>query len=354
MIIEISSDDPGKWLEVLKNTYLYDFYHTLDYHVISTILHKENPVLLCYKENGNLIALPLVIRPLSMIPGLNISGFKDATSVYGYAGPLSSGQNITKQVINNFHNELKEYISENKIISVFSRLHPLINQNYLLDGIGDIILSGKTIAINLRDDKEKQKSNYRRDHRYGINKLKRTGAVCLHDLNKEYLDDFFCIYKDNMNRVNANSFYYFDTEYFKMMLNNDGFETHLFVIKFENKIICGGIFTLCNGIVQYHLSGTDSNYLKLAPMKLLIDSVREWANDKGAIIFHLGGGLGGAQDELFKFKAGFSEFENKFYLWKWITQPEVYKEVCDCKINYDKKNNIISSENNYFPLYRKL
>ena len=80
------------WDTVLKDFDSVDFHHTYDYHVLDAKEH-ESPILILYRENEKKIALPLLLRP---IPNTD---YNDATSVYGYSGPLS--QNIDEQFDNN-------------------------------------------------------------------------------------------------------------------------------------------------------------------------------------------------------------------------------------------------------------
>ena len=59
--------------------------------------------------------------------------------------------------------------------------------------------------------------------------------------------------------------------------------------------------------MQYHLSGMSEAFARERPTKLMLDHVRQWARARGNRWLHLGGGVGSAQDNLFKFKAGFSK-----------------------------------------------
>ena len=52
-------------------------------------------------------------------------------------------------------------------------------------------------------------------------------------------------------------------------------------------MISGGLFTLCDGIVQYHLGGTRNTALKLSPTVLIFDTVRRWAMKTAHILFIL-------------------------------------------------------------------
>ncbi len=68
-----------------------DFYHTYDYHDISKN-ETESPIIIKFSEGDVLIALPLMIRKIEG------TDYQDATSIYGYGGPLS------KTIGGNFNN----------------------------------------------------------------------------------------------------------------------------------------------------------------------------------------------------------------------------------------------------------
>ena len=96
-----------EWNALLENVDNYDFYHTYDYHMLSK-RENETPILLKYIENDIIIGIPLLIR--SIIG----TKYKDATSVYGYPGPVSKG--ILPSFNNtNFQKEIIEYFKENKV-----------------------------------------------------------------------------------------------------------------------------------------------------------------------------------------------------------------------------------------------
>ena len=80
-----------EWDSFLDKVDSYDFYHTYDYHELS-INEDEECILISYSENDSIIGLPFIVR---QIPD---SEYKDLTSVYGYAGPVS------KNIDENFDN----------------------------------------------------------------------------------------------------------------------------------------------------------------------------------------------------------------------------------------------------------
>jgi hypothetical protein len=151
------------------------------------------------------MALPLLLRSLGEGP----SEWNDATSVYGYGGPVASHEKTPEPVVRNFHAALKAALVEQGVVAVFSRLHPLIAQGDLLAGLGECRASGQTVSIDLTLPPEKQWAQYRDAYKRRVNKQRREGTVtCLHDQEKRYLGEFIDIYEETMRRVKAQSAYF--------------------------------------------------------------------------------------------------------------------------------------------------
>jgi hypothetical protein len=120
----------------------------------------------------------------------------------------------------------------------------------------------------------------------------------------------------------------------------------------DGRVISAGVFTLCDGIVQYHLGGTRTQALKLSPMALLLDTVRRWGGEQGARVFHLGGGVGASADSLFQFKSGFTEARHEFACWRWILDRSAYDAACAERSGYLAMRGLELADAGYFPAYR--
>ncbi|WP_273566572.1 peptidoglycan bridge formation glycyltransferase FemA/FemB family protein [Maribacter halichondriae] len=327
------------WKAQIARFESYDFYHTYDYHIISK---KENeaPVLLVYKEDDKLIALPLLKRPIEG------TEFFDFTSVYGYPGPLTKG--LEEGFDNkNFVQALSEKFAELKIVSVFSRLHPYIKlQESVLNGLGETPTIGKVVNIDLTQDVDVQRAQYGKSTKNRTNKCRRLCTV-KKAKNVEDIDTFIDIYYENMDRLSATKDYYFSREYFHNFLQCDDFDTDiLLVVHNEDKLaVAASMFVKTKNIIQFHLSGSKTDYLDIAPANLFLDEMRLRATEEGYEIFNLGGGLGGREDSLFNFKASFSKDHRDFKVWKYIVDQRIYAEL--------SKNIAGKYESAFFPLYRK-
>ena len=149
-----------------------------------------------------------------------------------------------------------------------------------------------------------------------------------------------------MLRVNATENYFFSKQYFYDFLSNDCFSNKLLLARKGNEITAGAIFTVTNKIMQYHLAGTKLEYSRDTPMKLILDEARNLGNLLNLDYLHLGGGVGGSDDDsLFKFKSGFSKTIFQYKIWKFIVNKTKYNEIVALK-------NIRTENNSFFPLYR--
>jgi|UPI00068FD099 lipid II:glycine glycyltransferase (peptidoglycan interpeptide bridge formation enzyme) len=337
--------DRNAWGQVVDRCEQADFYHTYDYHQISKKT-DERPILVKYERGNSLIALPLLIRD---IEGTEL---KDATSVYGYVGPV--GKNVDPSFNNeDFKKQLCDFLRDNQIVSVFSRLHPFISkQDTILKGIGNIVPHGNVVNIDLTLSLEQQKKQYGRRLKTYINKEVKEYDI-IDGIQEKCLDEFIATYCDNMKRLHAKPSYFFGKKYFYKLLASSQIHAELLVAqhKESGEFAGGAIFTKNNGTVQYHLSGVKSEYFHLNPIKLLIDHVRKTSTEEGYVNFNLGGGLNGKdEDSLFYFKSGFSKDYRKFSSWQYIVDETQYKKLL--KQREAKNASEIDKNSCFFPLYR--
>lgn len=355
MSLHILQPEQGNaWMDVLKRSYQHDFYYLPRYHRLAEQRGEGAARMFVYTAGKYLIALPLLVRPLSQIAGLEAEGqgWWDATSVYGYTGPIASHRDIPEPVLREFRSSLWRTLHDQRIVAVFSRMHPLIpTQRELLHTIGDYVTRWQTVSLDLTLSPDAQLAGYRQGHRYDVKKLRRLGVECLHDPSFTHLETFIDIYHETMRRVHASGSYFFDQSYFERLIEI-GDQFHLFVGRQDGRIICGALFALCDGVAQYHLAGTRDDALRLAPMKLVLDEARLWATQQGAHTLHLGGGLSAQEDPLFQFKAGFSDRRHEFAIWRWILNQQVYDRLARIRDEANRRNGLRPASPDFFPQYR--
>lgn len=336
MVEIIFSDNGGRWNEIVRSMERYDFFHLAEYHNLDT---SGQAVLFSFEQGDDSFAFPLILR---RIEGTD---YCDITSVYGYAGPLQRRSVPCKEVLRNFHEALKNYFTANRIVSAFSRLHPLIpSQDLILEGLGSRPQTNITVGIDLTIPAGEQWNHYSHSLKNRINRQRRIGIEVLKASGKEDMDAFIRIYRDTMDRVGAEDSYYYPPDYFYRFAEQ--IDSELFLAKFNGIYICGSLCTFCNGIIEAHLSGTSTDHLYLSPLKLIWDEVRLEGNKRAMKVFHLGGGFHGRQDSLYDFKSQFSNQRYHFCTWHYIHDAEMYEVLTTIR----RRNN--GHTPSFFPTYR--
>src|SRR5216683_1332950 len=155
----VRTEQRREWMSVLERTVQYDVHHLPEYHRVAEQRGEGVGHLFTYSEGGHVIALPLLLR---LVDDAETAGWRDATSVYGYGGPVASAAQMPATVIRNFQAALKEALVERRVVAAFSRLHPLISQHELLAGLGECRRMGETVSIDLTRPLAEQWGGYRK------------------------------------------------------------------------------------------------------------------------------------------------------------------------------------------------
>jgi lipid II:glycine glycyltransferase (peptidoglycan interpeptide bridge formation enzyme) len=276
----------------------------------------------------------------------------DITSAYGYPGLLLNAEASNHpDFLSKAFSRFIELLQERSICTAFIRLHPILNTHLNEDVFGKSYTPlGELVWIDLQQSAEHLWSQTIAKHRNRINHCKRLGFSAEIVPVQQYLDDFIEIYQATMDRVRATSTYYFEKSYFEKLAEIS--QVHLCLVRQENRVASAGLFLECDGIVQFHLSGTRADFLKQAPSKLMLDFVRSWAKSRGNSIFHLGGGVGSARDSLFDFKAGFSPLRSQFAVLKIIVNEPLYCSLVETHAQTMQLPFQQLIESAFFPAYR--
>lgn len=335
----IKSFNKKNWNYYIGNSLQYSFYHTWHYHALDVL---GEPFLFVYEAGENYIAFPFIKRE---IPG---EDYWDLTSAYGYTGPISN-QKFTALddcFLENFKDSFLETLKAERIVSVFSRLHPFFDQTLSLSKLGSIHPDGKTVAIDLRLPLKVQRKKYHMRLREKIHQLIQKGYIVREAASIEDIDIFAKIYTENMKKIDASNSYHFPVSYFRSLYHSDEIKSKLLLVYLDGKAVSAAYIVCTNYIIQAHILGTLKAYLPDSPARLLMDEITVIGRKMGARYFHLGGGLNFKQDALFEWKACFSDLILNFNHWRYIAHPEMYDALVE-RMDITEKANI-----DFFPLYR--
>ncbi|MGO3757004.1 GNAT family N-acetyltransferase [Psychrobacter celer] len=330
-----------QWDKKIKHCH-FDIYHLSGWVAASAIVDKGTPMGLMATYKNKQLFLPIIIRKID-------SAYWDATTTYGYGGPLMD-KSLSDAEADYMLQAVKERLFAKGCVSLFMRLHPIINKDWI-PTVGKALTHGLTLMPDLSQSEAAHWSETQNRHRRGIKKaIKHNVVTKIERLTKASALVFSTIYKETMAHVQADQYYFFDDDYFVNLLENLQDRILLITAYQDDTPIASAIYTLCreSGIMQFHLGGTCGAYSHLQPSKLITHTARSWGRENNYQILHLGGGVGGALDSLYEYKKGFSSQELLFKTYRLIINPDKYaKLVAARRLTPDE------SHSDFFPLYRK-
>jgi hypothetical protein len=285
-----------------------------------------------------------------MVPelGLEAGDLFDATSVYGYCGPLSSEPAVPEPVRQRFMRHLLDELRDRRVVTVFSRLHPLLAQAHVLHGVGELSLHGPTVSVDLTMPDELRRAGYSRSTRRNLRRLQLMGATSTVGCTPQVLDVFAELYEQTMWHAGAAAHYHLDRAYFHRLHAALGDALQAVSVEIDGEVAAMGLYTACNGIVQAHLGASDPAMRRLAPAKLEIDSATAWARAARFRVLHLGGGRSARADSLYEFKRSFSDVVHRFYSWRVVLDPRGYARLCAAVADGGGPH-----DDGFFPRYRR-
>lgn len=342
MIQIFNMSQTKEWDELVRSFANYDVYYLSGYVKAFQIHGDGEPQLFYYNENG-LRGIYVYMKRKTAIEGVY-----DSITPYGYGGFLLEGDDSNENM-NALWNAYVDKMKSENIVDNFVRYHPVLANAVPMKACSDVIDLGKTVSMDLASEEVIWK-NIHSKNRNMIRKAEKNGIVIKHGQGLELLDDFIKIYNATMDKDNAEPYYYFKPEFYKSIHEDLKDNYEMFWAEYDGKIIAMSIMIFANGRLNYHLSGSDLQYRNLAPSNLLLYKAAMWGMEKGMKTFHLGGGVGSEEDNLYKFKIAFNRFSDcQFSIAKHIFDNEKYDELVAERASRDAG---FDKESKFFPLYR--
>lgn len=349
MAVRLMTAEDAEWPLVLSRT-PHDVYHLPDYVALCARRVGGDALAVHVSGAEGELFVPLVRQSL---PNELLDGWFDVSSPYGYPGPLLRFEEKVNaagrdRFVGQALEALCEALRETHVLAAFVRLHPQLSAPIEpFARVGQLVLHGRTVAMNLTLSEAEIWHQIRPNHRTGIHRSTRLGHRVERDAEWARLDEFVAIYRATMDRVHAAPHYYFDARDFEELRTALGPERiHLFFVLDGDQAIAGALFTEVQGIVQFHLGGTRSENLRLHPHKLLYTQVARWAKARDNRVLHLGGGVAGFEDSLYHFKAGFSHVRWPFYTWRRVLESQLWASIASDPAS-------VAEGSSFFPAYRQ-
>lgn len=275
-----------------------DTYSCAAYHRASALIEPQGtrPVLLAFGDETGDVALPLLLRPLPDGDGW------DASSAYGYGGPICRGTPDMAA----FGSALDEWANEYRVVSTFLRLNPLLDNGRYVPPTAQLIDVGSTVGWDLSPGRDLRQSLQPARLR-GVRKAERAGVTVTVTPRPSNVDRARELYNATMHRQQAADTYLFPDTYWQALLADDEILVPLLVEGWlEGRVISTMLCFVSDPWLHSHLVGGDEVARAVNASAACHLAAAEWGQANGLTCFHLGGGLGGSTaSPLYEFKQRF-------------------------------------------------
>ncbi|MDE7238623.1 MAG: GNAT family N-acetyltransferase [Lachnospiraceae bacterium] len=347
-IIYLAHED--EWTRVIGQFAKHDVYFTPGY-VKAFWRNGDGEPFLLYYAGKKLKAANVVMKrpvPVRQTKGAADEALKDCydfVTPYGYGGFLLQGDTSEEEKQALAH-AYRDFCRDHHIVAEFNRYHPVIGNAHDMECLYEVVDLGHTVCMDI-SSKEKIWEGLTSKNRNLIRKAEKSGVRVYWGREESLFTEFEQIYNATMDKVGADSYYYFHKEFYDSILNDMKHQALVFSAHLAGETIAMSIILYGNGQLHYHLSASKKEYQSYAPTNLLLYEAACFGNSIGMKTFHLGGGLGSREDSLYHFKKQFNRYEDtQFAIGRAVFDAEAYERLREINNN--------AKETNFFPAYRDI
>lgn len=355
MAVDVSVIDvrDRAWDSLLRRV-PHDVYHERGY--ASTFAKHEGAraaMLHARSASGKYeLCMPLLVKGFDLSsrrrPGVT-TRIRDAASPYGYACPVTSFGCPAPEALGLLQAAF-DRLRDDGIVSVFLRSHPLMGvPSSIFRELGHTVVDhGTTVLVEAQRESAEQWQRLRRRFRPEINGLVRDGYR-VKRAEADALETFHDLYTRHMARIDAAEGYFFSLENLRDLYASCRRFVELYEVRGPSgEVACSGMFFAHGSLGSYHLSATRVDHVERSPIKLLLWHVIRDMAERGLTYLHLGGGVGGNDDSLHRFKLGFSKVTRPFFTARCVLDEASYALACEGTGNDGR-----ASRAGFFPRYRQ-
>lgn len=312
-------DEAERWDRAVQAIPGWDVYWLSGYARVWEAGGDGRPVLAVLERGSARAATVFLVRPIPGEPDL-----WDIATPYGYGGPLFTPG--SPDLACALMDQVARHAAAHGGVSEFIRFHPLLGNHAGL-ALPDLSIAqvSETVYIDLQQEPHFS-SGFRPEVRNRVRRATRAGVTVRLTPGPESVDAFLPLYTETMARVGALPYYLFPPETFRVLCT--GLRRHLLLAEacHAGRTVAAALFLYNDRYLHYHLGGSATEALHLAPNNLLFAEVAEWGRQRGIRFMHLGGGLRPG-DSLMRFKSGFSPLRAPFCVGRRIIDPDQYARL---------------------------
>ncbi len=302
-----------------------------------------------YTRGEQIIMFPFCLREI--IQEFSRLNYYDVITPYGYGDIYFIGNGEFNNLLKEFQHDFHQWALDSNVVCEFIRFDLFSKSMSEYDG--EVVFNNNNVVCELTKGKSVIWKEFNPKVRRNVRKAWSNDLRVEIDYKGDRLESFLGLYYRTMNRLNAETRYYFSKEYFQSL--NDqlkGNYAYFFVMK-GNVEIAAELILISDDKIYYYLGGSNEEYFGLRPNDLLNYEIINWGIDNNRKYYVLGGGFH-YNDKLFKYKKYFAP--PSVYPYKVgmkIFNLEIYNALTkNIKVHIDVSK-IENKQNYFFPLYRK-
>ena len=319
-----------------------DIYYTPEYYSLYEANGDGKARCFVFEKDGEIALYPFLINSVNELGYDLDKEYYDIQGAYGYNGVVAS--TYDDKFIEKFYEVFSGFCTNQNIIAEFTRFHPILENYKFSKFFTNVIHYMKTVYLNLEKSyKDIWDTQYSSKNRNKIRKGRKS-LYCTISQNTAHLEGFKKTYNETMQKIGADSYYYFTDEYYNSLIFGNNHIINVYDNSTE-ELQASMILMIHNDYAHYHLSGRDSNCRNNAVNNYMLDGAVKFAINKGCKFFHFGGGTtNDEKNTLLKFKSDFSKENARFYIGKKIHNKKIYEEVVkqwENKLQGNTKSNLL-------------
>jgi hypothetical protein len=234
---------------------------------------------------------------LADVPGLPL---KDASSPYGYGGPLCSTDDAA--FVAAAWKAYVEWMRAENVAVEYIRFHPLLGNERHYGG--NVVENRSVVYVDL--EREDIAAGYAVRQRQALKKAAGSGLVYEEAALGDVVREFAGFYRAGMSDIGADPFYQFADGYFESLAAS-GLARIGFCRSQDGQWLAAALFLDAPAVREYHLAATSAQGRKASAAPFVLHHAALEARTRGLRRLYLGGGSDARPDNpLLFFKSAFS------------------------------------------------
>lgn len=319
-------DDLYQRLDVLHKS---PFFTSSYYQSYSSIEKDESLCYYGFRDGDNLLFYPFIKQNINSL-GYDLKDeYYDISGAYGYNGPIGKVNDPT--FAQQFNQELQTYLRDSNVVTEFVRYCPIIgNRDYhhytkqidVLDNVFIELDKGLDFSWN-EGFNRRIRTAVRKGEAYGLKTYLYKGS----QITGKHVKIFFDIYNSTMQRNEAESFYYFDLDFFNNLVINLRNMLLVLFTYFQDKPISTELILTDGELAYGFLGGTLSDFYQYKANTFQRWELLKYLDSIGVKKYSMGGGASRG-DSIYDYKMSFAKgCVNPFYIGTMVHYNDVYQEI---------------------------